>query len=195
MPVSNAFSGMNGLEIFFLICAVVGGFFVVVKLVLQFVGADTDIDTDIDSDIGVDIHHADSDVGFKLLSIYGLTSFLMMFGLVGLALYRQSHAGFLVALVGGTAAGLAAVWVIRRLFALVGRLQSSGTLDTASAAGSSGTVYLNIPPGGTGRVTINFKGRMREFDAMAADSGSLPTGTPIRVVRVDATVLVVEKIR
>ncbi len=188
--MSNDISGMNGVEIFFLICAVVGGFFVVLKLVLQMVGSDADIDSDIDGDI-----HVDSDVGFKLLSVYGLTSFLMMFGLIGLALYRQSHAGFLVSLVGGTAAGFAAFWVIGRLFSLVGRLKSSGTLDTASAVGSGGTVYLNIPADGTGRVTINFKGRMREFDAVSFDHSSLPTGTPITVVRVDATVLVVEKIR
>jgi len=195
--MTDAFSAMNGQEIFFTICAVVGGFFVLVKLVLQFVGADTDMDTDldIDADSGIDIHHVDSDMGFKLLSLYGLTSFLMMFGLVGLALYRQSHAGFVVSLAGGTAAGFASVWVIGRLFALIGRLQSSGTLDTATATGSTGTVYLTIPAGGTGRVTINFKGRLREFDAMAASGEQLATGTPIRVARVDASLLVVEPIR
>jgi membrane protein implicated in regulation of membrane protease activity len=189
----NAFANLNGFEIFFLLCAVVGGFFVLVKLIMQFIGADADIDTDLDA--GVDAQHVDSDIGFKALSMHSLTSFLMMFGLVGLALYRQSHAGMVLSILGASVAGLASVWVIGRIFASVGRLQSSGTLATASAVGSTGTVYLNIPKGGTGRVSINFRGRLREFDASSADGEMLASGTPIRVVRVDASVLVVEKIR
>jgi hypothetical protein len=189
----EAFAGLNGFEMFFLLCAVVGGFFVLVRLVLQFLGADADVDGDFDVDIDAD--HADSDVGFKLLSMHGLTSFLMMFGLVGLALYRQSGVGFFGSLLGACVAGLAAVWVIGRLFALFGRLQSSGTLPISLAVGCSGTVYLKIPAGGTGRVTIDFHNRLREFDAVAKENGiELPTGTPIKVVQVHASVLVVEKL-
>lgn len=191
--MANAFSNLNGFEIFFLLCAIVGGFFVLVKLVMQFIGADAQIETDLDT--GIDAEHVDSDIGFKALSMHGLTSFLMMFGLVGFALYRQSRAGMVLSILGASAAGLASVWVIGRIFASVSRLQSSGTLATASAVGSTGTVYLSIPKGGTGRVSINFRGRLREFDAMAAAGEALASGTPIRVVRVDASVLVVEKIR
>jgi membrane protein implicated in regulation of membrane protease activity len=193
--MTHAFADFNGFEIFFLLCAVVGGFFVLVRLVLQFLGADTHVDGDLDVDMNIDAHHADSDVGFKLLSVHGLTSFLMMFGLVGLALYRQSKVGFLGSLIGACLAGLASVWVIGRLFALFNRLQSSGTLPTSQAVGCTGTVYLNIPAGGTGRVTINFHNRLREFDAVARDGGGeLLTGTPIKVVQVHSNVLVVEKL-
>jgi membrane protein implicated in regulation of membrane protease activity len=191
--MANAFSNLNGFEIFFLICAIVGGFFVLAKLIMQFIGADADIDTDLDT--GIDTQHVDSDIGFKALSMHGLTSFLMMFGLVGFALYRQSHAGMFLSILGASIAGFASVWVIGRIFASVSRLQSSGTLATASAVGSTGTVYLSIPRGGTGRVSINFRGRLREFDASAADGEAIATGTPIRVVRVEASVLVVERIR
>ncbi len=185
--MANLFSNLNGLEIFFVSCAVVGAIFVGIKLVLQFMGAAGDVDTHLDA------HHPDSDVGFKLLSFHGLTSFLMMFGLVGLALYRQNRAGALIAMVGAVAAGLASVWIIGRIFGFAGRLQSSGTLETAAAVGSTGTVYSNISAGGTGRVTINFNGRLREFDAAAVDKAEIATGTPIRVVRVDANILIVEK--
>jgi membrane protein implicated in regulation of membrane protease activity len=191
--MANAFANLNGFEIFFLLCAIVGGFFVLVKLIMQFIGADAEIDTDLDA--GIDAQHVDSDIGFKVLSMHSLTSFLMMFGLVGLALYRQSQVGIFLSTLGASVAGLASVWVIGRIFASVGRLQSSGTLATASAVGSTGTVYLGIPQGGTGRVSINFRGRLREFDASAADGEAIATGTPVRVVRVDASVLIVEKIR
>jgi len=191
--MANAFSNLNGFEIFFLICAVVGGFFVLARLVMQFIGAGADIDTDIDT--GIDAQHVDSDIGFKVLSMHSLTSFFMMFGLVGLALYRQNRAGMFLSTLGASIAGLVSVWVIGRIFASVVRLQSSGNLATASAIGSTGTVYLSIPEGGTGRVSINFRGRLREFDASAVDAEAIATGTPIRVVRVDASVLVVEKLQ
>lgn len=188
----HAFSDMNVFEIFFLICAFVGGFFVVVRLVMQFVGAVDDFDMDIDTDI--DAEHSDSDVGFKLLSMHSLTSFLMMFGLVGLALYRQSGVGFVPSILGATLGGFFSVWVIGRLFALFAGMQSSGTLQTAESVGSTGTVYMTIPEDGTGRVTINFKNRLREFDASTNGRVRLETGVMVKVVQVNGNILIVERV-
>jgi len=190
--VENAFSDFNGLEYSFLGCAVIGGFFVLVKLILQFMGSHTD--ANISTDIEFDAHHVDSDVGFRFLSLHGFSSFLMMFGLVGLALYRQSRSGLELSIAGAVIAGLFAVWVISKLFQWAAGLQASGNLQTADAVGSTGTVYLTIPANGTGRVNINFKNHLREFDAVESGGSEVPTGTPIRVVRVDANVVVVERI-
>lgn len=190
----QAFSDFNGLEIFFLACAIVGGFFVLFKLVMQFAGGDTDTDAGVDSDIGVDVEHVDSDVGFRLLSMHGLSAFFMMFGLVGLALYRQSQVGVIISIVGAVAAGLASVWVIGKIFQGAAQMQSSGTLKTADAVGSTGTVYLTIPEGGTGQVSLNFRNRLREFDATEINGAKVPTGTPVRVVKVNANIVVVEVI-
>lgn len=71
---------------------------------------------------------------------------------------------------------------------------TSGNLQTADAVGSTGTVYLMIPEKGTGRVSINFRNHLREFDAIENSGSMVPTGTPIRVVQVRANVLVVERI-
>lgn len=188
----NAFAGMNGFETFFLLCAIIGSFFLVVRMVMQFVGADVDADADFDVDIDAD--HIDSDVGFKVLSLQSLTAFLMMFGLVGLALYRQNGVCFTGSMVGACLAGLAAVWVIGRLFAWFDRLQSSGTLRISQAIGCKGSVYLTIAAGGSGRVTIDFHNRLREFDAVAEHGGEIPTGTPVEVVKVNAQILVVKSL-
>jgi membrane protein implicated in regulation of membrane protease activity len=191
--VVKAFADFNGLETFFLICAVIGGFFVLLKLITQFAGGDSDSAIGVDSDI--DTHHADSDIGFRLLSMHGLSAFFMMFGLVGLALYRQSQAGIIISMVGAVAAGSASVWVIGKIFQGAARLQSSGTLRTADAVNSTGSVYLTIPAGGTGRVSINFRNHLREFDAVEKNGAEITSGTPIRVVRVNANVLVVEPLQ
>lgn len=190
--MEKAFSDFNGLEYVFLACAAIGSFFVLIKLILQFVGGDTH--DGLDGDINFDSHHADSDVGFRFLSLHGFTSFLMMFGLVGLALYRQSKSGLPVSIAGAVGAGIVSVWVIGKVFQWATRLQTSGNLQTSDAVGSTGTVYLMIPKDGTGRVSINFRNHLREFDAIEENGSQVPTGTPIRVVEVRANILVVERI-
>jgi len=187
------FSNLSGLEIFFLCCAAVGGIFVLLRLIMQFAGVHADSDPTADAAVDVDAHHADSDVGFKFLSLHGLTAFFMMFGLTGFALFRQSNMGHLISILGAVAAGFASVWVIGKLFAMVGKLQSSGTIPLKSAIGCEGTVYLNIPAAGYGKVTITVKNRLREFDATTRDKTELKTGTAIRVVATSGDILVVEK--
>jgi membrane protein implicated in regulation of membrane protease activity len=193
--MSDLFSQYNGVEIFFMICAIVGGVFVIFKFILQFMGLDHD--TGADMDVGghdIDAHHSDSDVGFHVLSLHGITSFLMMFGLVGLALYRQSSMGFLISIIGAIIAGCASVWVIGKMFLLVNRMKSSGTITIDSTVGAQGKVYMKIPENGTGRVLIKVRNSMREYDATSNDSKEIDTGTSVRVVWVDGNVLVVERI-
>jgi len=188
---------LNGLEIFFLICATTGGILFLVKLIMQFVGADHDVDHG-DGDIGhadsPSDAHADSDISFKVLSLHGITSFFMMFGLVGFALYRESRVGALLAILGAMAAGGASVWVIAKLFSTMFKLQSSGTLDIMSTVGTEGKVYLTIPAKGQGAVMVSVKNRLREFDAVSQDKQEIKSGERIRVVWVNGNILVVEKI-
>ena len=95
-----------GWKKFFLICAIVGGLFVLFRLIMQFIGLGHDGGSDLDAGgHDIDGHHADSDIGFKILSLHGLTSFFMMFGLVGLALYRQSRMGVFISMAGAVVAG------------------------------------------------------------------------------------------
>ena len=188
----KAFSDFNGLEMFFLACAIIGGFFVLVKLVLQFLGGHADTGSGMDTDFASDGGHVDPDLGFRLLSMHGLSAFFMMFGLVGLAFYRQSQVGVFISIVGAVTAGMVSVLVIGKIFQLASKMQSSGTLKTEDAVGCTGTVYMRIPEGGTGRVSLNFKNRLREFDAKEENGLELPTGTPVRVVQVSASILVVK---
>jgi membrane protein implicated in regulation of membrane protease activity len=186
-------AGMSGLEMFFLICAFIGGGLFVVRFVIQlFGGSDTDADTDIT--VGhADVDHVDADVSFKLLTIQGLTAFFMMFGLVGFAMLRESRTNSGIALVSAFAAGLGTVWLIGKIFSSVKKLQSSGTIDNAGAIGEQGTVYLTIRAKGTGKVQVTMKGRIREFEAVAKNGEEIKTGERIMVAEVNGSVAVVEK--
>jgi membrane-bound ClpP family serine protease len=185
-------SSLNGLEMFFLICALIGGGLFVVRFLIQLFGGDS---SDADIDVGhADVNHIDADVSFKLLTIQGLTAFFMMFGLVGFALLRENRVGNGTALVGALIAGFGTVWIIGKIFSSVKKLQSSGTIENAAAVGEQGNVYLTIRPHGTGKVQIAIKGRLREFDAVAKSGDEIRTGEPVKVAGINGNILVVEKL-
>jgi len=179
------FASHNGIEQMFLLCALLGGTILILRLILTIAGIDGH---DGDSDA-----HASSEHGFQILTIHGISSFFAMFGVVGYTLYHNASLGMLIALAGAIVAGVAAVWIIQRIFMGMLRLQSSGTVGLAEAVGSEGSVYLTVSKDG-GRVQINFANRLREFEAVSADGTAIPTGTAIRVQSVSANTLVVAPI-
>lgn len=177
----SSLSNMSSLNTFFIICAAAGGFGVVVRLVTQFMGAE---DGDFD----------DADEGFRILSLLGLSSFFLMLGLVGFALHAGSGAGRFLSMAGGVGAGVGTVWVIGKVFRAGQNLESSGNIDLGRTVGCAGKVYLRIPAEGAGIVSVSVAGRLREYDAKSMDGETLETGQAVRVVWVDGSVLVVERI-
>jgi membrane protein implicated in regulation of membrane protease activity len=179
------FASHDGIEQMFLLCALLGGTILILRLILTIAGIDGH-DGDADA-------HASSEHGFQILTIHGISSFFAMFGVVGYTLYHNASFGMLIALAGAVVAGVAAVWIIQRIFMGMLRLQSSGTVGLAEAVGREGSVYLTVSKDG-GRVQINFANRLREFEAVSADGTAIPTGTAIRVQGVSANTLVVAPI-
>lgn len=195
---------LNAFEKIFLICALVGGVLFAVRLIMMFVGGDSDGDADAgggdvdaggDAD-GGDAHHdgADSDVAFKLLSFQGISAFFMMFGLVGLAMSKGSGLHYLISMLGAVVAGGATVWITDKIFRSFGRLQHSGTLNLKNAIGQEGTVYLTIKADSPGKVQVAVQGRLKTLEAVSKDKTEIKTDTKVKVVGVQASeVLVVEK--
>lgn len=212
----------TALDHIFLACAILGGLLFVVRVALQLLGGhghdgdldhaeldhgdvdDGDLDhaevDDGDLDHGAQVHHGDAAEAFlagdiKLLTLQGIMSFLVMFGLVGLALSRQSEFGAFFSLLGALVAGTAIMWVNAKLIMLAHRLQSSGTVSNTAAIGQEGTTYLTIPAGGVGKIQVSFKNRLREFEAKSHGGEAIKTGERVRVVAVeDGRVMVVERI-
>ncbi|MCK5270118.1 MAG: NfeD family protein [Sedimentisphaerales bacterium] len=194
------FDDYVGMEWFFLLCALIGGTLFMVRLVLQFVGGDTDMDADgdidIDMDGDVDVGDGgDSDISFKLLSLQGITSFALMFGLVGLAMMRQSGQNAIWALVAATVAGSATFWLMQWIFNKAKVLQSSGNIKIKNAVGKEGNVYLTIHPHGTGKVRVSVQNHLKVWEATTNSNQEIKTGERIRVTDVvSGNVLVVEKL-
>jgi membrane protein implicated in regulation of membrane protease activity len=176
------------LDTLFLVCAVAGGATLAVRTVLMLFGVGD----------GHDIHDTgdalDGDAGARLLSIQGVAAFLMMFGLVGLALLRQSQVPGAAAATLALVAGAASMWGIAQVFQLMRRLQSSGTLDLRRAIGREGVVYLTVHPGQGGQVQVAVQGRLGVFEARADGERAIATGQSVRVVDVRSGVLIVEPV-
>ena len=187
--------GLTWIEIIYWLSTIVGGTLFLLRLGMMLIGGgvgDEALDTALD-DAGSGGH--DADVSFKLMSVQGMTSFFMMFGLVGLAMLK-ANLPVLLTVIGGIAAGLVTVAITGLVFTQMKRLQTEGTINIQNTIGTEGSVYLNIPKDGTGQVQLIAQGSLKIFDAMSKSKTALVTGEKIRVVGVTSgNTLIVEKLK
>jgi len=199
------YESLNGIEKTFLLCALIGSTLFLIRTVLFFIGGDADSevdgdfdfdgDIDFDGDVDVsDISHIDSAASFHIFSLHGITGFFMMFGLVGLAMSRESNLSAAISVLGGLVAGVFTMWLVAKIFMSMKKLQSDGTLNLNNAIGQEGTVYLNIPAEGTGKVRVVVQERLKIFNAVSAKKEEIKTGENIKVLKVvSGNIFVVEK--
>ena len=181
---------MNKLELVFTVCALIGGTLFLIRLALQLFGFGTD---DVSADHPGDVDASHTDASFKMLSLLGITAFLMMFGLGGRAMLESRPGQALPALVVALLAGGISLWLMAWLFKAMKKMQSDGTSKIENAVGLEGSVYLTIPANDVGKVQIAVNGRLNVLDARAAGGQTLPTGARVKVVRIaNGNVLEVE---
>jgi hypothetical protein len=190
-------AGLTWIEIIYWASTIIGGTLFILRVIMLFVGGDTgDSPPDTTFDASSDIapgDQVDADISFKLLSVQGLTSFFMMFGLVGLALLKAGLP-VLLTVAGGMLAGLITVAISGLIFTQMKRLQTEGTINIQNTVGAEGSVYLTIPKNGTGQVQIIAQGSLKIFDAVSKNKTMIATGETIHVVGVAAgNTLIVEK--
>ena len=192
-------AGLTWIEIIYWASTIIGGTLFILRVIMMFLGGsvgddalDTALDTGGDVSAG---ESADADLSFQLISIQGLTSFFMMFGLVGLALLKAGLP-ILITVLGGILAGLATVAITGLVFSQMKRLQTDGTIRIQNTIGSEGNVYLTIPKSGTGQVQIIAQGSLKIFDAVSSNKSVIATGEKVHVVGVTGgNTLVVEKLK
>ncbi len=184
--------GVKGLELIFGICALVGAFLFLLWFVMMMIGgALSDV---VDGVSGGDFSLGDADLSFKALTFQGISAFLMMFGLVGLAVFRTSDYQALSVIAGGGAGG-ASMWGVAKMFDWFKSFETSGNVDIGNAVGSTGEVYVKIPANGRGQVQVTFQGALRTHDALSTTGAALSTGSLIRVKEIAGSMLIVEPLR
>ncbi len=179
---------MSRLQMIFTGCAIAGGSLFLIRLAIQLIGFSAEADADADA-----MDSTDADASFRVMSLLGITAFLMMFGLGGRAMLESRPDSAPSAVLVGLLAGGFSLWLMGWLFKGMRKLQSSGTTDLSKAIGQEGSVYLTIPEKDIGKVQIAFHGRLSVMDARAAHGQPLPTGTRVKVLRIiDGNILEVE---
>jgi membrane protein implicated in regulation of membrane protease activity len=190
----DLFVDFVGMDLAFLAAALLGGIVFVVRLITQFAGIEHHDVTDMAPD-NIDSHLGDSDLSFKLLTIQGVSGFLLMFGLVGLLLNREILTGPLVAMVGAVIAGFLALLLIQQSYQSMFKMQTSGNIDFKQALNQEGTVYLTIPEEGEGQIQIPFQNKMHIVSAVSKHRQAIPTGSKVKVLDIEKkNVLIVEKV-
>ena len=203
-------------QVFFGIAALFSALFLwqLIMTIIGLAGGESDIDADVHADVGEmdhgDLVHgglehgtaegheaavdaADTAGSFRLLSLRSIITGGMMFGWAG-ALYMYNGVALSLALLYSLVWALAGMFVIALLFYLMRRMQETGTRQLATAVGERGTVYMDIPAGGTGKVRTVVSGTVSFVDARSADREALKAGTPVRVRRLlDPSTIEVEK--
>jgi membrane-bound ClpP family serine protease len=185
-------SGMpTGLELVFGFCALVGSLLFLLYFALVLIGGVFEGVVEGVFDIEVDMG---SDFSFKAITFQGVVSFVMMFGLVGLAALDAEQSDT-YAIFGGTIAGIGSMLVINKLFHMFYSLESDGTVQHSLSIGAKGTVYTRIRPDSPGQVQVSYQQALRTENAVAENENTeLKSGTMIEVVDVIGTTLVVRKI-
>ena len=144
------------------------------QLLITLIGLDSDLDLDLD----------DMDGGVSIISLRTIVAFLLFFGWTGvmclsngLSPAKTLMVSFLI--------GFLAMIAVAYIFALVLKLQESGTVDLTGAVAAQGEVYVTIPKEkkGKGLIHISIEGKMMEFEAISK-KGEIETGSKVEVLKV-----------
>ncbi|MGB1354441.1 MAG: hypothetical protein ACPG79_01465 [Poseidonia sp.] len=172
---------ITGVDVFFAAMAVIGTILFIIYFLLVMIGgvADGIADSIPFLDINLEM---DAEGVFHMLTIQGLLSFMMMFGIFGLAA-SQADQNAIIAILAGSIAGVASMWIVGKVFQAVASLETDGTVVHSEAIGAKGTVYRRIEPGQTGQVQVEFQSALRTCNAVAEDDTMrLDTGKFVTVV-------------
>lgn len=196
-------NSLSDLTRFFYYLAVPATVVLVIQTVLVILGiggsdSDVDVDTDFDTDLeGADVDTVDdlaesaASSGFRMFTVKGVVAFFAIFGWVGIVMSTSGKGVVLTSLV-SVIAGFGAMALVAFIFYSMSKLQYDGTFDYKDTVGCEGKVYIPLPASGkgTGKVQLTAGERFLELTAMTEEDAAIPTGTMVKIVRVEGNVLV-----
>ena len=127
-------------------------------------------------------HGADA-VTFTFVSIRSVIAFGTLFSWAG-TLYLASGTPAILAIVYSAVWGLIAMFAVAFMLYWLLRQQEWGNASVWTAIGEEGTVYMDIPDQGTGKIRVLVSGAISFVNARSHDGNALAAGTKVRVVGV-----------
>ena len=181
---------ISGIDVFFAAMAVIGTILFIIYFALVLIGGVADGIADAIPFLDVNFE-MDAEGVFHMLTIQGLLSFMMMFGIFGLATSQADQHNVIAVGVGGVA-GVISMWLVGKVFQVMMSLESDGTVRHNDAIGAKGTVYRTIRAGKSGQIQVEFQDALRTCEAVAEDEElTIETGKFVTVVGNIAEMLIV----
>ncbi len=208
--MSNWWDSLSLVSQIFALIAIPTTGVLLVQTVLMLIGIGMDSGADFDGDVDVDIDSGDglfgdgeldSDIdptgldSLRVFTVRGIIAFLVVFGWTGFMLDRASISLWIIIPI-ATIAGFIMMYILAILMKSIMKLRNDGNLDNRNALGTSGRVYLTVPPSrnGEGKVNVLLQGSYVERDAVTDETEAIPTGTEIVVTGISGqTTLVVKR--
>lgn len=168
---------LAGSRSFYFYLALGGSVLFAIQLVMMLagLGAETPDTGDFDAS-DVDMGGAGELSLVSFFSLRSLLAFVTFFGWAGFFWGGSGWTGFLIAIL----CGIFMMTLTTLLVWLFMKMQQSGNISEADFVGREGSVYITIPEGGKGTVTVRFSNCTRAVRAVA--DRELLRGTVVRVV-------------
>ncbi len=183
--------GLTFLNKAFAISALAFSAALLVQIVMMLLGMEAGSHADVDGagfhDIhdvhGPDADHAAIGVAFTFVSIRSLIAFGTLFSWAG-TLYLAGGIHAILAIAYSFLWGLGGMFAVSVLLYYLVRMQETGNLDLWNAIGETGTVYMNIPADGAGKVRVKVDKTLCFVNAQSKTGAPVLAGTGVKVVGV-----------
>ena len=183
--------GISLLNRFFVCSAIIFTLLFIWQIVMTSLGVDShdaghwggaEIHADLNAPIHYEVHDFSTD-GFTLISVRSVLAFATIFSWSGTLYLAEGTSTWMAILYSFLWGSLAMVGVSVILRFLLG-MQEQGNVSAAWALGEQGTVYINIPQNGAGKVRLMIRGVMTVMNARSADGSPINAGTKVNVVNI-----------
>ncbi|MFJ1262338.1 NfeD family protein [Capnocytophaga canis] len=161
-----------------------------IQTVMTFIGMGSSdgIDADFDGDF------EGEDTPFQLFSFRNLINFLLGFSWTGISFYQLIENKILLTLL-GVLIGCLFIYLFFLVIRALMKLTEDNSFKINEIINKTAEVYLTIPPhkSGKGKITLSVKGSFRELEAMT-DGDKIPSNSIVKIVGIENTVAIVEKV-
>ena len=130
-----------------------------------------------------DITGTDVDAGFSFISLQSILAFLMGFGWLGYTALKWNFSALIsivFALIGGFILMGISVWLVF----MMRKLNSTPKYDLNSLVEKTGTSYTRFDAKGTGKIQIEFNGKLETFDAWNETEEEIESFKNIKVLKI-----------
>ena len=161
-------------SLYFWLAVAMTVFFVAKLVIFSLFGMD-DGDGDL---VGTDV-----DTGFSFISLQSILAFLMGFGWMGYAALEWKLSvliSIVFAIIGGLILMGISVWLVF----MMRKLNSTPKYDLNSLVEKTGTSYTRFDAKGTGKIQIEFNGKLETFDAWNETKETIDSFKNIKVLKV-----------